>query len=59
MIRQKLYVILALGCLSTVTYAADYALYSPDTDKGGQVGPDGTWEVTDECAASHSFQEQA
>ena len=59
MIKQKLYVILALAFLAGTTHAADYALYSPQPDKGGEVSPDGTWEMTDECAASQSFQEQA
>ena len=59
MIKQKLYLILTIGCLSVTSHAADYALYSPQPDKGGEVGPDGTWEMTDECMASQSFQEQA
>lgn len=58
MIRQKLYVILAFGVLTFAAHASDYVLYSPDTNKGGEVASDGTWQVTDECAASHSFLEQ-
>ena len=60
MMRRKLYIILAFGVLSAAgaSYAADYVLYAPDTNKGGTVGEDGAWEITDECAASHTFLEQ-
>jgi hypothetical protein len=58
MVQQKLYVVLALGCLAFAAHASDYVLYSPDNNKGGEVAADGTWQITDECAASRSFQEQ-
>ncbi|MFN7663068.1 MAG: hypothetical protein ACK5PQ_05065 [Alphaproteobacteria bacterium] len=60
MVKHTLYILLAVVCfLNISSYAADYALYSPELDKGGQVGQDGTWEITDECAASQTFQEPA
>lgn len=58
MINKKLFILGAVFGIALATQASDYALYSPDTDKGGEVGSDGTWQVTDECAASHSFLEQ-
>lgn len=59
MITKKIYVVLTLTALTFVTtYASDYVLYSPDTHRGGDVGPNGAWEVTDECAASHDFLKQ-
>lgn len=58
MIKQKLFILLSVIALSLAAQASDYVLYSPDPNKGGEVGPDGTWQVTDECAASQSFLDQ-
>jgi hypothetical protein len=58
MLEKRLYLILVLLCCATGGYSADYALYSPDPNMGGVVGPDGTWTVSDPCFASQSFQDQ-
>ncbi len=41
--------------MSTLGASAGYKLYSP-SERGGMVTEDGTWTITDPCAASSDAQ---
>jgi hypothetical protein len=43
--------LLALMIPTLGAFATDYKLYSP-SEQGGMVSEDGTWTITDSCAAS-------
>lgn len=58
MIIKKIYVVLTLSMLTFLTQASEYVLYSPEVNTGGDIGSDGSWQIVDDCAASHSFLEQ-
>lgn len=58
MITKKISLVLMLSLLTFLAQASEYVLYSPEVNKGGDVGRDGSWEIVDDCAASHSFLEQ-
>jgi hypothetical protein len=47
--------LLALVMSTLGASAADYKLYSP-SEQGGMVSEDGTWTITDPCAASSDAQ---
>ena len=53
--KFKHVVLLALVMSTLGASATDYKLYSP-SEQGGTVSEDGTWTITNPCAASADAQ---